>query len=90
MQTIEEVHIAPLGHERDRIVQPLRKHGADTVYLIEDVEHGGRDGYHDEMIAALREDGIEVGVGPMTKLLARLFDERIEREHYGADDGDEP
>ncbi|MFB6140241.1 MAG: aminotransferase class IV [Halosimplex sp.] len=28
-------------------------------------------------------DGIDVGVGPMTKLLARLFDERVEREHYG-------
>ncbi|MFB6087935.1 MAG: aminotransferase class IV, partial [Haloarculaceae archaeon] len=27
-------------------------------------------------------DGIDVGVGPMTKLLARLFDERVEREHY--------
>jgi branched-chain amino acid aminotransferase len=27
-------------------------------------------------------DGIDVGVGPMTKLLSRLFDERIEREHY--------
>jgi branched-chain amino acid aminotransferase len=37
-----------------------------------------------------RVDGIEIDVGPMTKLLARLFDERIEREHYGADDGDEP
>jgi len=28
-------------------------------------------------------DGIDLPVGPMTKLLARLFDERIEREHYG-------
>jgi branched-chain amino acid aminotransferase len=27
-------------------------------------------------------DGIEVGAGPMTKLLGRLFDERIERECY--------
>jgi len=27
-------------------------------------------------------DGISVGVGPMTKLLARLFDERVEREYY--------
>ncbi|MFB6085036.1 MAG: aminotransferase class IV [Halorientalis sp.] len=27
-------------------------------------------------------DGIEVGTGPMTKLLSRLFDERIERDHY--------
>ena len=28
-------------------------------------------------------DGIEVGIGPMTKLLARLFDERVEAAHYG-------
>jgi branched-chain amino acid aminotransferase len=28
-------------------------------------------------------DGIEVGTGPMTKLLQRLFDERIENEYYG-------
>ena len=27
-------------------------------------------------------DGIEVGAGPMTKLLRRLFDERVERECY--------
>jgi branched-chain amino acid aminotransferase len=27
-------------------------------------------------------DGIDVGTGPMTKLLQRLLDERIEREHY--------
>ena len=29
-----------------------------------------------------RVDGLDLPVGPMTKLLARLFDERIEREHY--------
>jgi branched-chain amino acid aminotransferase len=28
-------------------------------------------------------DGVEVGVGPMTKLLARLYDERVESRHYG-------
>jgi branched-chain amino acid aminotransferase len=27
-------------------------------------------------------DGIEIGTGPMTKLLTRLFDEWVEREHY--------
>ena len=33
-------------------------------------------------------DGIDVSVGPMTRLLARLFDERVEREYYGGvDDG---
>jgi branched-chain amino acid aminotransferase len=29
-----------------------------------------------------RVDGIEVGSGPITTLLQRLFDERVEREHY--------
>jgi branched-chain amino acid aminotransferase len=28
-------------------------------------------------------DGVDIDVGPMTKLLAKLFDERVEREHYG-------
>jgi len=28
-------------------------------------------------------DGIEIGSGPMTKLLQRLFDERVEELHYG-------
>jgi len=31
-------------------------------------------------------DGIEVGAGPMTKLLSRLFDERVEQRHYAADE----
>ncbi|EMA65705.1 hypothetical protein C461_13431 [Halorubrum aidingense JCM 13560] len=30
------VHVAPLGHEHDRIVDPLRRHGADVVYLLAD------------------------------------------------------
>ncbi|WP_280586509.1 DUF6293 family protein [Halorubrum sp. Boch-26] len=30
------VHVAPLGHEHDRIVEPLRGHGADVVYLLTD------------------------------------------------------
>jgi len=33
-------------------------------------------------------DGIDVSVGPMTRLLSRLFDERVEREHYGGTDAD--
>ena len=32
-------------------------------------------------------DGIDLGVGPMTKLLVRLYDERVEGEHY--DDAEE-
>jgi branched-chain amino acid aminotransferase len=30
-------------------------------------------------------DGVSLGVGPMTRLLSRLFDERVDREHYGGD-----
>jgi hypothetical protein len=60
METIREVHIAPLGHERDRIAEPVRKHDADLLYLVEDTVHGGRDGYHDEMIEGLEADGIDV------------------------------
>ncbi len=33
-----------------------------------------------------RVDGLEFDVGPMSKLLARLFDERVEREHYAVGD----
>jgi hypothetical protein len=34
MQQIEEVHVAPLGYEYDRIVDPVRKHEASVVYLL--------------------------------------------------------
>ena len=33
-------------------------------------------------------DGIECGGGPVTTLLSRLFDERVEREHYRGSVGD--
>ncbi|MCL9817747.1 DUF6293 family protein [Natronocalculus amylovorans] len=35
------VHVVPLGHEYDRIVTPLHRHGADVVYLL--VSHPDRD-----------------------------------------------
>ncbi|RDI71266.1 aminotransferase class IV [Halopelagius longus] len=34
-------------------------------------------------------DGIDVGGGPVTTLISRVFDDRVEREHY-ADDATEP
>ncbi|WP_372912867.1 aminotransferase class IV [Salinigranum sp.] len=33
-------------------------------------------------------DGIDCGGGPVTTLLSRLFDERVEREHYRGETGD--
>lgn len=62
MEQIDEIHIAPLGYERDRIIEPIRKHNADVVYLLEDTIHGGRTCYHDEMIETLRDDGVSVAV----------------------------
>ncbi|MFC6889208.1 DUF6293 family protein [Halorubrum trueperi] len=37
------VHVAPLGHEHDRIVEPLRRHGADVVYLLADAPDRAAD-----------------------------------------------
>ena len=34
MDQIREIHIAPLGHERDRIAEPIHQHNADDVYLL--------------------------------------------------------
>lgn len=62
METIDEVHVAPLGYERDRIAEPIRKHDADVVYLLEDRIHGGRASYHEAMIEALQADGVQVTV----------------------------
>lgn len=62
METIDEIHIAPLGHERDRIVEPVRKHNADSLYLLEDTVHSKRAPYHDEMIETLRSEGVNVQV----------------------------
>ncbi len=61
MQSIDEVHIAPLGYEYDRIVEPVREHGVDVLYLL---EHDGppseRPEYHDELKSVLKSDGIDV------------------------------
>ena len=35
-----------------------------------------------ELRPIARADGVAVGTGPMTQLLTRLFDERVERRHY--------
>jgi len=40
-----------------------------------------------ELRPVARVDGIEVGGGPITRLLTRLFDERVERRHYRAPGG---
>lgn len=62
MERIDEIHVAPLGYERDRIVEPIGKHDADVVYLLADTTDGNRTSYHEEMIETLRDSGVAVTV----------------------------
>ena len=39
----QRVHVVPLGYEHDRIVESLRRTGADLVYLLVDDPHRTRD-----------------------------------------------
>lgn len=61
MDVVERVHIAPLGYEYDRILQPAVEGKSDRIYLL---EHSGPEthsvDYHDELIAELRDAGITV------------------------------
>ncbi|WP_226023512.1 DUF6293 family protein [Halomicrobium salinisoli] len=58
MRTIDEVHVVPLGYEHDRILEPIRKHDADVVYLLNE---GGSDRgltpYQEALLEALEGDG---------------------------------
>lgn len=59
MNVVKRVHIVPLGHEFDRILEPIRAQRADLVYLLEDDRTDGSgnstDGdptvadYHDDL-----------------------------------------
>jgi len=58
LRAIEEVHVAPLGYEYDRIRQPVLEYGADTLYLLCDPHL--RVPYHDELSAELTGRGVSV------------------------------
>jgi len=58
MRTIDEVHVVPLGYEHDRILQPVRKHDADTVYLLAaDGQHTPLTPYQEALVGELESDG---------------------------------
>jgi hypothetical protein len=59
MDIVRRIHIAPLGFEYDRILEPARRYGADLVYLLVH-EEGPQPSYHEELVAALTDAGIEV------------------------------
>ncbi len=61
MKSIDEIHIAPLGYEYDRILGPARRYGIDVIYLLEhDAPASERPPYHAELKEELIAAGIEV------------------------------
>ncbi|GAA0311922.1 hypothetical protein GCM10009037_29780 [Halarchaeum grantii] len=61
MQTINEIHIAPLRFEYDRVLGAAERYGIDTIYLL---EHEERDteqpAYHSELVDELNDMGVTV------------------------------
>lgn len=56
------IHIIPLGYERDRVIVPPRKMGADEVILVThayDTEEE-RPSYYDDIYEAFEESAIEI------------------------------
>jgi hypothetical protein len=54
VHVIDEVHVAPLGYEYDRILGPVREYGVDVVYLLEhEGPSSGYADYHDDLKAEL-------------------------------------
>lgn len=54
MDVVRRVHVTALGHEYDRIVEPIAAYRADLVYLLVDDE-AYRAGYHGDLLDELDE-----------------------------------
>lgn len=57
----DRVHIVPVQHEYDRVVEPLLTHGADVVYLLYDSRSTRRPTYYDDIEADLEASGHDLG-----------------------------
>jgi len=75
--------VLDLAREEEFPVEP----GQYTVDDLRDADEAFLTNTTWEIRPIASVDGIEIGTGPMTKLLQRLLDERIERDHYDAHDG---
>jgi len=64
LQSVNEVHIAPLGYEYDRIKRPVLEYGADELYLLGDRSRE-QVSYHEKLLAALEESGLTVHYQPI-------------------------
>lgn len=73
MKRIDEVHIAPLGNEHDRIIEPIRRYRVDIVYLL---EHDGKSEPVRASHLALRNeiDALDVETHRRTLDLFDLYD----------------
>ncbi|MDS0222496.1 DUF6293 family protein [Haloarcula sp. S1AR25-5A] len=61
MDQIREIHIAPLGHERDRIAEPIHQHNADDVYLLTGTTEPSRlTPYQQALVEDLDANGVSV------------------------------
>ncbi|MFY4812037.1 DUF6293 family protein [Haloarcula sp. AONF1] len=61
MDQIREIHIAPLGHERDRIAEPIHQHNADDVYLLTATPEPSRlTPYQQALVEELDANGVSV------------------------------
>lgn len=67
LRSIQEVHIAPLGYEYDRIKEPIIEYDADVVYLLAD-ETLDRTEYHDR----LEDELLDAGVALRTRSISIL------------------
>ncbi|GAB3678501.1 hypothetical protein GCM10028856_38990 [Halopiger thermotolerans] len=56
-----EVHIAPLGHEYDRIKDPVLEYDADVLHLLAD-DDTTQASYHDRLVDELSAEGVTVRV----------------------------
>lgn len=72
MQTIDEVHIAPLGFEYDRILGPVRQYNVDSLYLLEHDDPGSAPDYHDDLRGELAD--LDVAVRTRSVDLFDIYD----------------
>jgi hypothetical protein len=71
LEVRDRVHVVPLGYERDRVIVPPVRMGADVVVLVEHAadEPADRPDYYDDIFAAFDEAAIRV-----VELEADIFD----------------
>lgn len=70
LQVPNRVHIFPVGHERSRVVESVKRYKADKVVLI---THSSNDEAGDECLSKVNSDLEELGFNPEVKI-CDIFD----------------